>query len=144
MSAIDEALLILDEAAEAIRGRMASENINASGRSSAAFYAERTSKGCRLVYRGDNVAPLLSLEEGQGPGEMPSPEAIEQWSRDKGLMFRDDADRRRFAWAAALKICNEGTRRHRSPVDVFATVCREAAEEIKTKIRNSFIEEIKR
>lgn len=144
MSAIDEAILILDEAAEAIRGRMHSENINASGRSAAAFYAERTANGCRLVYRGDNVAPLLSLEEGQGPGDTPSPDAIFEWSRDKGLAFMDDSDRMRFAWAAALKIGREGTERHKRPVDVFATVCREAAEKIKTKVRNSFIEEIKR
>lgn len=144
MSAVDEALLILDEAAEAIRGRMSSGNINASGRSSAAFFAERTVKGCRLVYRGDNVAPLLSLEEGQGPGTAVSPDVLFQWSREKGLSFRDDADRFRFAWAASLKIYREGTERRRSPVDVFATVCREAAEEIKGKLKEAVIQEFKR
>lgn len=144
MSAIDEAILILDEAAEAIRERMAADGINASGRSSAAFFAERTDKGCRLVYRGENVAPLVSLEEGQPPGEMPSPADLFQWSMDKGLAFRDDADRMRFAWLAAEKIYREGTGRHKSPVDVFATVCREAAEEIKAKVKDAIIQEFKR
>jgi hypothetical protein len=144
MNAIDEAILILDEAAEAIRGRLAAEGINATGRSAAAFFAERTGKGCRLVYRGDDVAPLLSLEEGQPPGEMPSPDVLFQWSRDKGLAFRDDADRYRFAWLAAEKIFREGTGRHKSPVDVFASVCREAAEEIKSKVKDAIIQEFKR
>lgn len=144
MRAIDEAVLILDEAAEAIRERLAAENINASGRSSAAFFAERTANGCRLVYRGENVAPLLSLEEGRGPGEMPSPDVLFQWSMEKGLAFRDDADRMRFAWLASEKIYREGTERHKAPVDVFATVCREAAEEIKAKVKNAIIEEFKR
>lgn len=144
MSATDEAILILDEAAEAIRERMEAENINASGRSAAAFFTERTEKGCRLVYRGENVAPLLTLEEGQEPGTAVSPDTLFQWSRDKGMAFRDDADRMRFAWLAADKIYREGTERHKSPVDVFATVCREAAEEIKAKVKDAIIEEFKR
>lgn len=144
MAAIDEALLILDECREDIQAAMAFQNVNASGRSSAAFQVERTARGCRLVYRGDDVAPLETLEEGRGPGEMPDTERLRQWSIDKGIPFANEEDRRRFAWALALRIKRAGTLRHMSPIDVFSTCCREAAEEIKATIVNAFVKELKR
>ena len=72
MTAKDTAIKILDECRARIQANMAKHYrtshgerwINASGRSSAAFNVEVTDNSVRLVYRGDDVAPLFSIQDG--------------------------------------------------------------------------------
>lgn len=91
MSAIDTAVKILDEARARIQANMAMHYrtangerwINARGRSSDAFKVERDSDKAMLVYRGNDVAPLFSIQDGT-TGIAPI-SVLERWISDKGL-----------------------------------------------------------
>ena len=99
-SVMDEIERVLLEVRDEIRAKMASEGVNASGRTSAGIQVQRYESGVRLVLTGDDVAPLATLEVGRRGGKVPMgfSDIIEQWSRDKGLSFPRDRDRRRFAY----------------------------------------------
>lgn len=112
MSAKDTAVKILDEARVAIQGNMALHYrntaneerwINASGRSSAAFQVVADNDRVQLVYRGDDVAPLETIQygykgdvsvdviaewkaikESQGATGIPSPEKVVENIREAG------------------------------------------------------------
>ena len=111
MSAIDTAANILDEARARIQANMAMHYrtasgerwINASGRSSDAFKVERGRDKVQLVYRGDDVAPLFSIQDGT-TGIAPV-SALERWISDKGLDLNP--------WAVRANIKKRGgTERH--------------------------------
>lgn len=113
MSATDTAVKILDECRARIQANMAKRYrtsggerwINASGRSSAAFKVEVSSDGSRvqLVYRGDDVAPLFSIQDGT-TGVAPV-SVLAEWIEDKGLDLNP--------WAIRKNIKKRGgTERH--------------------------------
>ena len=112
------AVKILDEARVVIQANMEQRYrtsrgerwINASGRSSAAFQVEdKDGVHVRLVYKGDDVAPLDSIQYGT-TGEPPI-SVIEQWQRDKGLEGINP-------WAIRTNIKKRGgTERHVEPQD---------------------------
>ena len=112
------AVKILDEARVAIQANMARRYrtsrgerwINASGRSSAAFQVEdKDGVYVRLVYKGDDVAPLKSIQ--YGTTGVPPISVIEQWQRDKGLEGVNP-------WAIRTNIKKRGgTERHVEPQD---------------------------
>ena len=109
---------ILDEARVMIQANMAKRYrttfgerwINASGRSSAAFQVEdKDGVYVRLVYKGDDVAPLDSIQ--YGTTGVPPISVIEQWQRDKGLEGINP-------WAIRTNIKKRGgTERHIEPQD---------------------------
>lgn len=109
---------ILDEARVAIQANMAKRYrtsrgerwINASGRSSAAFKVEdKDGVHVRLVYKGDDVAPLETIQ--YGTTGVPPISFIEQWQRDKGLEGINP-------WAIRANIKKRGgTERHVEPQD---------------------------
>lgn len=109
---------ILDEARVMIQANMAKRYrttfgerwINASGRSSAAFQVEdKDGVHVRLVYKGDDVAPLDTIQYGT-TGVAPI-SVIEQWQRDKGLEGINP-------WAIRTNIKKRGgTERHVEPQD---------------------------
>ena len=109
---------ILDEARVMIQANMAKRYrtsrgerwINASGRSSAAFQVEdKDGVYVRLVYKGDDVAPLDSIQF--GTTGVPPISVIEQWQRDKGLEGINP-------WAIRTNIEKRGgTERHIEPQD---------------------------
>ena len=109
---------ILDEARVMIQANMEKRYrttfgerwINASGRSSAAFQVEdKDGVYVRLVYKGDDVAPLDSIQF--GTTGVPPISVIEQWQRDKGL---DGIN----PWAIRTNIKKRGgTERHVEPQD---------------------------
>jgi len=116
MSVIDTAAKILDEARARIQANMAMHYrtevgerwINASGRSSAAFKVDRDGDKVRLVYRGDDVAPLFSIQDGT-TGIAPV-SVLERWISDKGLYLNP--------WAVRENIKKRGgTERHVTPQD---------------------------
>lgn len=113
MSATDTAVKILDECRARIQANMAKRYrtsggerwINASGRSSEAFKVEVSADGNRvqLVYRGDDVAPLFSIQDGT-TGVAPV-RVLAEWIEDKGLDLNP--------WAVRANIKKRGgTERH--------------------------------
>lgn len=109
---------ILDEARVRIQANMAQHYrtsrgerwINSSGRSSAAFKVEdKDGVYVRLVYKGDDVAPLDTIQN--GTTGVPPISVIEQWQRDKGLEGVNP-------WAIRTNIKKRGgTERHVEPQD---------------------------
>lgn len=109
---------ILDEARVMIQANMAKRYrtsrgerwINASGRSSEAFQVEdKDGVHVRLVYKGDDVAPLETIQYGT-TGIAPI-SAIERWQKDKGLEGINP-------WAIRTNIKKRGgTERHIEPQD---------------------------
>lgn len=119
---------ILDEARVAIQANMAKRYrtsrgerwINASGRSSAAFQVEdKDGVHVRLVYKGDDVAPLETIQ--YGTTGIPPISVIEKWQRDKGLEGINP-------WAIRTNIKKRGgTERHVEPQDWIVGPVVEAA-----------------
>ena len=131
MSAIDTAIKILDEARARIQANMSMHYrteggerwINASGRSSDAFKVERDGDKVMLVYRGDDVAPLSSIQDGT-TGIAPVA-VLERWMSEKGLNLNP--------WAVRTNIKKRGgTERHLEPQDwVIQPAIDEAMESLR-------------
>lgn len=91
-SVLSLAAKILDEARAEIQANMAKRYrttrgerwINASGRSSEAFKVDEVGGiSVRLVYRGEDIAPLDSIQYGTtGVPDIPT---LARWTREKGL-----------------------------------------------------------
>lgn len=107
---------ILDECRTRIQANMARHYrtskgerwINASGRSSAAFKVEVSERRAALVYKGDDVAPLISLQT--GTTGVPPVSVLSRWIEEKGLDLNP--------WAVRTNIKKRGgTERHFEPQD---------------------------
>lgn len=136
MAEIKESIVsILTQAVSDIRQRMADENENASGRTSASLRVEDRGSSIALVIGSETerTAPAESLEVGEGPGmrEPTFKSIIYQWSKDKGISFDDERERWRFAVCTARKIEREGTQRHKSPVDIYSSILNGVAEKVR-------------
>lgn len=89
MDAKELAAAILDEARVQIQANMAAHYqtsngerwVDASGRSSEAFMVEVEENHVRLVYEGDGIAPLHTIQE--GTDEVPSVEEAAEWRENK-------------------------------------------------------------
>lgn len=95
----------LEEARDEIKVTLSGQKINASGKSSEGFRTRFTDSRAQLYYtRSDGAAPLSTLEKGRPAGKVPRNfvEIIEQWSRDKGLTFSSEKERRSFAGAVVF------------------------------------------
>lgn len=129
---------ILERAKIAIQAKMDEKNINASGRTSASLRVETYDGGVRLVIggNGQKTAPLATLEVGRKGGKVPQGFAaiIEQWSRDKGLVFATESKLRSFAYLTARKIAREGTLRNKQNVDVYSSIVAETAKGVTTEL----------
>jgi len=128
------AVKILDEARVAIQANMAQHYrtthgerwINASGRSSAAFKVEdKDGVHVRLVYKGDDVAPLETIQYGHdGHGEnTPTVADIMRWGREKFGMELSAGQ----AAAIVRNIEKNGTERFREPQEWIITPVVETA-----------------
>lgn len=129
----DKIVDILEKAKEDIQRRMAEENINATGRSSASFRVEEYPGGVRLWYGNPDIAPIETLEIGRPGGNVPKgfTDILVEWSRAKGLQFPTEGRRRSFAYLLGKRIQRVGTLRNMSPVDVYTTIVMDAAEQVK-------------
>lgn len=136
-SVMDEIERVLLDVRDEIRAKMASEGVNASGRTSAGMQVQRYESGVRLVLTGEDVAPLATLEVGRAGGKVPLgfADIIEQWSRDKGLAFPTEDDRRSFSELTAWKIASKGTKRHKSPIDVYSEEVERGLSRIRQNIK---------
>jgi hypothetical protein len=136
MAEIKESIInILTQAVSDIPQRMADENENASGRTSASLRVEDRGSSVALVIGSETerTAPAESLEVGEGPGmrEPTFKSIIHQWSKDKGISFDDERERWRFSVCTARKIEREGTQRHKSPVDIYSSILDGVAEKVR-------------
>lgn len=120
-STIDLAAKILDECRARIQANMAKKYrtskgerwINASGRSSEAFKVEVSERRAALVYKGDDVAPLDSIQ--YGTTEVPTIEEAGRWRDEK---IRSGARNLPSAKAIVEGIRRRGgTERHFEPQD---------------------------
>ena len=127
---------ILEKAKTDIQARMESEDINASGRSSASLVVERYDGGVRLKYGNAETAPLPTLEIGRPGGNVPKgfTDILEQWSRDKGIPFDTDRQRRTFAYLLGRRIAREGTLRNTHPVDVYTSIILDTVDFVKADV----------
>ena len=136
---------ILDEARVMIQANMAKRYrtsrgerwINASGRSSAAFQVEdKDGVHVRLVYKGDDVAPLDSIQ--YGTTGVPPISVIEQWQRDKGLEGINP-------WAIRTNIKKRGgTERHVEPQDwVVGPVVEAAVEALNEQLPAAAVRQVR-
>lgn len=136
---------ILDEARVMIQANMAKRYrtsrgerwINASGRSSAAFQVEdKDGVHVRLVYKGDDVAPLETIQ--YGTTGVPPISVIEQWQRDKGL---DGIN----PWAIRTNIKKRGgTERHAEPQDwVIGPVVEAAVDALNEQLPAAAVRQVR-
>lgn len=139
------AVKILDEARAKIQANMALHYrtsrgerwINASGRSSAAFQVEdKDGVHVRLVYKGDDVAPLDSIQ--YGTTGVPPISVIEQWQRDKGLEGINP-------WAVRTNIKKRGgTERHVEPQDwVIGPVVEAAVDALNEQLPAAAVRQVR-
>lgn len=127
---------LLEQAKADIQASMAMNGINASGRTSDSFHVVATDDHIMLVMGGDGTAPLATLEIGREGGKVPYnfQEILYEWSKNKGIPFSDDRQRKTFSWFLSQKIKREGTQRHKTPVDVYSTIVHETVEKLKPAI----------
>ena len=136
---------ILDEARVAIQSNMARRYrtsrgerwINASGRSSAAFQVEdKDGVYVRLVYKGDDVAPLETIQ--YGTTGVPPVSVIEQWQKDKGLEGINP-------WAIRTNIKKRGgTERHVEPQDwVIGPVVEAAVDALNEQLPAAAVRQVR-
>ena len=134
MDIADIVIEVLEEAKQRIQDNMAAKDINASGRTSRSFRVERYNGGVRLVMggTGEPTAPLETLEVGRPAGPIPSnmTDILVQWSKDKGIPFDRESQRRSFAYLLGRRIEREGTLRHKHNEDIYTTVVMDTAESI--------------
>jgi hypothetical protein len=145
----DTAVKILDECRARIQANMAKKYrtangerwINASGRSSEAFKVETEagdfglSASVRLVYRGDDVAPLASLQT--GTTGVPPVSVLSRWMEEKGLDLNP--------WAVRTNIKKRGgTERHFEPQDwVVGPEVEAAVDALNDQIAEPFLQDVR-
>lgn len=138
----DDILRILNETGAEIRENMEREGVNASGRTSASIHTRVEGTDFLLVGGGEGAAPIPTLEMGRREGKVPAGfyNIIVQWTRDKGLSFASESERRTFAYFVSRKIGNEGSQRYRDPSkrkDIYSTATEKAKEKIKNVMRTT-------
>lgn len=142
---------ILDEARVMIQSNMAKRYrtsfgerwINASGRSSAAFQVEdKDGVHVRLVYKGDDVAPLETIQYGHdGQGEnTPTVADIMRWGREKFGMELSAGQ----AAAIVRNIEKNGTERFREPQDwVIGPVVEAAVDALNEQLPSAAVRQVR-
>lgn len=137
---------ILTQARDEIRANMQTQNINASGRTSAALQVRQNGSRIELVKVAGDNAPFQTLQYGRAGGRVPRGfyEILKQWSRDKGLSFASERERGTFAYFLAKKIAREGTDRHTHPrTDIYNQPLAKAVVDIRHTARQFVMSQIK-
>lgn len=137
---------ILTQARDEIRANMQAQNINASGRTSAALQVRQNGSRIELVKEAGDNAPFQTLQYGRLGGKVPAGfyYIIKQWTRDKGLQFDTESKRSTFAYFVARKIAREGTQRHETPnTQVYSEPIKKAVEAVGQEVRRAISDSIK-
>ena len=136
---------ILTQARDEIRANMQTQNINASGRTSAALQVRQNGSRIELVKVAGENAPFQTLQYGRSGGKVPAGfyYIIKQWTRDKGLSFSNETERGTFAFFTARKIAREGTRRHETPnTQVYSEPINKAVETVGQEVRRYILQSV--
>lgn len=134
---------ILTQARDEIRANMQTQNINASGRTSAALQVRQNGSRLELVKVAGDNAPFQTLQYGREGGKVPAGfyYIIKQWTRDKGLQFDTESQRGTFAYFTARKIAREGTKRHETPnTQVYSEPIKKAVEAVSQEVRRYILQ----
>lgn len=123
----------LEAARARIVAAMDEQGVTASGRTAASLQVRKTDGGVQLVSVAGDHAPMPTTEVGRDGGKVPYrfTDLLVEWTRDKGLQFNSDRERRTFAYLLGQRIAREGTLRHKFPIDVYTTASAETAEAVK-------------
>lgn len=130
---------ILTQARDEIRANMQTQNINASGRTSAALQVVQRGTKIELIKAEGQNAPFQTLQYGRAGGNVPAGfyYIIKQWTRDKGLSFANETERGTFAYFTARKIARDGTQRHATPNEqVYSDPIKKATEEVAKVVKD--------
>ena len=147
----DKVIARLEDLKAEIIANIEREGITASGRTQRSLRLVVTDTGAKLVADAGDRAPLETLEVGREGGKVPRgfTDILVQWSKDKGISFADERERRTFAFLLGRRIAKGndrypmgGTMRHYRGADVYTTAVQEAAEDIKGMILASVTETI--
>lgn len=136
---------ILTQARDEIRANMQMQNINASGRTSAALQVRQNGSRIELVKVAGENAPFHTLQYGRSGGKVPAGfyYIIKQWTRDKGLQFSNETERGTFAYFTARKIAREGTSRHETPnTQVYSETIKKAVEAVGQEVRRYILQSV--
>ena len=160
-----QVLQILAAARDDIRQQMQSQGVNASGRTSASIQVRATKNGAQLVggnskqhtftvsgitFNAYDTAPIPTLQTGTAPWSS-RPQSVPfwfaahiyQWTIDKALPAASDKERMSLSFAIARKLINDGSERHRIPVDIYTTAAQKAAGSIRQAVLEATKSEIK-
>lgn len=149
----DEPRGIAAKAIAAIQSRMASEGINASGRTSASLRGEEDESHMKIWAEGEH-APIRTVQHGGGPHRNSEPrgfeEAIHEWVRVKPGFAPEQREGESFeralnraAGAIIHSIRERGTRRHRSPRDdIYSPALDAAVSEFREKVKSILVKKI--
>lgn len=135
---------ILERTVQKIQARMDNAGVNASKRTRASFKVRVNDEHVLLVGGGQNTAPVDTLEVGRQGGKVPKgfTDILEQWSRDKGLSFDTDAERRSFAYLLGRRIAREGTIRHAQNVDIYSSIVSDTQDDLQKRVSEIVREQI--
>lgn len=123
----------LTAARDTIAAAMSERGVTASGRTAASLKVRKTDSGLQLVSVAGDHAPMPTTEVGREGGKVPYrfTDLLAEWSRDKGLSFNSERERRSFAYLLGRRIAREGTLRHKFPIDIYSTTAADTAAAIR-------------
>lgn len=142
----DELYISVEQRLEQLRAdivsNIESHRITASGRTQRSLKVVVYDGGVKLIAEAGERAPIDSLEVGRPPGNVPGGfRMTKSGVRDvsstfKAILLRWAADKGiDMTWGGATmlgrRIASEGTRRYSTHEDVYSTLVRQAAEDIK-------------
>lgn len=142
----DELYISVEQRLEQLRADIVSSieshRITASGRTQRSLKVVVYDGGVKLIAEAGERAPIDSLEVGRPPGNVPggfrmTKKGVRDVSKTfKAILLRWAADKGiDMTWGGATmlgrRIANEGTRRYSTHEDVYSTLVKQAAEDIK-------------
>lgn len=130
----------LNSLADDIRQNMADANENATGRTQASFEVRTDKESISLVATAGDRAPLITLEKGVPPTDVPV-EALEEWANAKFGMTGNKL--KVFARKVKYKILRVGTNRYSANEDIYTTATQETAKMLKEDLGKKITEKIK-
>lgn len=136
---------ILTQARDEIRANMQAQNINASGRTSAALQVVQRGTKIELIKAEGQNAPFQTLQYGRVKGRVPRGffYIIQQWTRDKGFSFENEKHRNAFTAYVVNKVKTEGTNRHETPNEkVYSEPIQKASEGVEKVVKDYVLKSI--
>lgn len=150
MTLNEEIKAVLLQTKNEIQANMAAKNINASGRTSAAFMVREQPTDISLILAAGQHAPLETLEIGRPGGNVPggfrtTKAGVVDVSNAFKWMLIKWAEQKGFDlnWGGATmlgrRIAKEGTNRHKEHVDVYSTPVNLAVKRLREITHNNVL-----